>query len=102
MGSRDHGMVELGVQIPLAPFSPSAKIEGREEWGESRKGIMGFINGVMLKDKKPLPGLLTPHSFPLRIGLWRSRSKISSSIRRRWISAIVFARPLRLSLADFI
>ncbi len=24
--------------VPLAPFSPAAKIAGREEWGESREG----------------------------------------------------------------
>jgi hypothetical protein len=28
MGSRDHGMVEFGVQIPMAPFDASAVLAG--------------------------------------------------------------------------
>jgi hypothetical protein len=43
--------VGSSIGVPLAPFLPAAKIEGREERGESREGQKGFNRRAALMAK---------------------------------------------------
>jgi hypothetical protein len=54
------------IGVPLAPFSPSAKIEGREEWGENREGGKKRSAEEVLMAELYLRGLLSGYHSHLR------------------------------------
>jgi hypothetical protein len=53
--------VASSIGVPLAPFSPSAKTEAREQWGESREGTGKIQIRTGSMAVRPLPGLLSTY-----------------------------------------